>query len=170
MITTFCAATSTAQALHVLNQLQSQRVRFEDISILHRSIAQDESDPSKKQRFLGRNPTEISGAGLFIISGPIREVMTEVRVGSILGGICGGLIRLGVPEIEAKRYEGKILYGDILFSVQTAESSHAKQVKGIFDHAKATDIYVVDKSRALQIRASAIWEGSDQPLVGMHSI
>jgi len=51
-----------------------------------------------------------------------------------------GMIGLGIPEIEAKRYEGKIKEGNILISVHTESSEQIATAKRIFKNAKAHDI------------------------------
>ena len=53
----------------------------------------------------------IPGVGPFIAAGPILAALSGAAVGAAVGGIAGGLIGLGIPELEAKRYEGKIKEG-----------------------------------------------------------
>ena len=59
----------------------------------------------------------IPGIGPLIAAGPIIGALTGLGVGGAVGGIAGGLIGLGIPEYEAKRYEGRIKEGNILLSV-----------------------------------------------------
>ena len=40
--------------------------------------------------------------------------LAGVGAGGVLGGITGSLISLGIPEYEAKRYEGRVKKGGIL--------------------------------------------------------
>lgn len=61
-------------------------------------------------------------------------------VGSAVGGITGALVGLGIPEYEAKRYEGKVKSGNVLISVHTEDSKEIKRVKEIFKQASAEDI------------------------------
>ncbi len=61
-------------------------------------------------------------------------------VGGAVGGIAGVLIGLGIPEYEAKRYEGKIKGGNALISVHTDDSDEARRAKEIFKRAGADDI------------------------------
>jgi hypothetical protein len=61
-------------------------------------------------------------------------------IGATAGGIAGGLIGLGIPEIEAKRYEGKVKAGNILISVHTENSEEISRAKDIFKQAGAQDI------------------------------
>ena len=64
----------------------------------------------------------IPGLGPFIAAGPLLAALSGAAAGATVGGITGALIGLGIPEIEAKRYEGKIKSGNILISVHTAKS------------------------------------------------
>ena len=50
----------------------------------------------------------IPGVGPFIAAGPILAARAGVGAGGVVGGITGSLISLGIPEYEAKRYEGRI--------------------------------------------------------------
>jgi hypothetical protein len=76
----------------------------------------------------------------FIAAGPIVAALSGVAIGAAVGGIAGGLIGLGIPELEAKRYEGKIKEGNILISVHTDNSAEISRAKDIFTKAKAVDI------------------------------
>src|SRR5438874_10466382 len=55
----------------------------------------------------------IPGLGPFIAAGPIMAALGGAAVGAAMGGIAGALIGMGIPEYEAKRYEGKIKAGNI---------------------------------------------------------
>src|SRR5438132_12593391 len=59
----------------------------------------------------------IPGVGPFIAAGPIMASLAGAGAGAVTGGIVGSLIGLGLPEYEAKRYEGRIKEGGILLSV-----------------------------------------------------
>jgi hypothetical protein len=82
----------------------------------------------------------IPGVGPFIAAGPIIAALSGAAVGAAVGGIAGGLIGLGIPEIEAKRYEGKIKQGNLLISVHTEDSDEITKAKDIFTKADAEDI------------------------------
>lgn len=84
----------------------------------------------------------IPGLGPFIAAGPIMAALSGMAVGATVGGIAGALIGMGIPELEAKRYEGKIKDGNILISVHTENADETKRVKDIFQAAGATDINV----------------------------
>ena len=82
----------------------------------------------------------IPGVGPFIAAGPIIAALSGAAIGATVGGIAGGLIGLGIPEIEAKRYEGKVKAGNILISVHTENSTEITRAKDIFTKAGAEDI------------------------------
>jgi hypothetical protein len=82
----------------------------------------------------------IPGVGPFIAAGPIMAALSGAAVGAAVGGITGGLVGLGIPEYEAKQYEGKIRSGNILISVHTDNSDELKRAKEIFQRAGAKDI------------------------------
>lgn len=82
----------------------------------------------------------IPGVGPFIAAGPIMAALGGAAVGGAAGGIIGGLVGMGIPEYEAKRYEGKIRGGGALISVHTDNSDQEKTAKDIYKRAGAEDI------------------------------
>ena len=56
----------------------------------------------------------IPGLGPFIAAGPIMAALAGAGVGGAVGGLTGALIGMGIPEYEAKRYEGRVKDGGIL--------------------------------------------------------
>ena len=82
----------------------------------------------------------IPGLGPFIAAGPIVAVLSGAAAGATVGGVTGALIGLGVPEMEAKFYEGKIKGGNLLISVHAETSDELKAVEQIFKDAKVQDI------------------------------
>ncbi len=66
--------------------------------------------------------------------------LSGAAVGGSLGGIAGALIGLGIPEYEAKKYEGKLQSGNCLISVHTESSQHLDQVTKIFEAGGGEDI------------------------------
>src|ERR1700735_399815 len=79
----------------------------------------------------------IPGVGPFIAAGPIMAALGGAAVGGAVGGLTGALIGMGIPELEAKRYEGKIKSGNVLISVHTEDSDEIKVAKEIFEKAGA---------------------------------
>src|SRR6202044_2115187 len=90
----------------------------------------------------------IPGVGPLIAAGPIVAALTGVGVGGAIGGITGALIGMGIPEYEAKRYEGRIKDGGILLSVHCDDSNWTKRAKEILERTGATDIASTGESSA----------------------
>lgn len=84
----------------------------------------------------------IPGVGPLIAAGPILATLSGVAAGAAVGGVAGGLIGLGVPEFEAKSYEGKIRGGNILIAVHSDNSETEKRTKQIFESNGAHDVAV----------------------------
>jgi len=82
----------------------------------------------------------IPGVGPFIAAGPIMAALSGAAVGAAVGGVGGALVGLGMPEYEAKRYEGKIRAGNILISVHSEDSEQTKRAKEVFERCNADDI------------------------------
>jgi hypothetical protein len=82
----------------------------------------------------------IPGLGPFIAAGPIMAALSGLGVGAAVGGLTGALVGMGVPELEAKRYEGKVKDGNILLSVHSENSAEVKRAKEIMEAAGAQDI------------------------------
>ncbi|MGE3499325.1 MAG: DUF3341 domain-containing protein, partial [Candidatus Binatia bacterium] len=74
----------------------------------------------------------IPGLGPFIAAGPIMAALGGAAVGAAAGGVTGALVGLGIPEYEAKRYEGKVKDGNILLSVHTENRDEVSRAKEIF--------------------------------------
>src|SRR4029450_5088852 len=72
----------------------------------------------------------IPGLGPFIAAGPIMAALSGAAVGGAAGGLTGALVGMGIPEYEAKRYEGKLKAGNILISVHTENSDEIDRAKG----------------------------------------
>jgi len=90
----------------------------------------------------------IPGVGPFIAAGPILAALSGAAVGATVGGIAGGLIGLGFPELEARRYEGKIKSGNILLSVHAESSQEIAFAEKIFRNAGAQDICATSEAPA----------------------
>jgi uncharacterized membrane protein len=82
----------------------------------------------------------IPGAGPFIAAGPLMAALSGAAAGAAIGGIGGALIGLGIPEIEAKRYEGKIRGGNILIAVHVDDSEQQKAAEEVLKREGAHDI------------------------------
>ncbi|MEX1230062.1 MAG: hypothetical protein WEB58_07470 [Planctomycetaceae bacterium] len=82
----------------------------------------------------------IPGLGPFIAAGPIMAALSGAAAGGTLGGLTGALIGMGIPEFEAKKYEGKVQSGSCLISVHSEDSDETQRAKDIFEQAGAEDI------------------------------
>src|ERR1700730_8014752 len=158
----FCIATSRTQAESIVDRLKATNFSNNDISALFpdkgttRDFAHEKSTKAPEGAVAGAGTggvvggtlgwiagigaLAIPGVGPFIAAGPILAALSGAAVGAAVGGIAGGLIGLGIPEIEAKRYEGKIKAGNILISVHTEDHDEASRAKEIFKNAGAEDI------------------------------
>lgn len=90
----------------------------------------------------------IPGVGSLIAAGPIVAALAGVGVGGAVAGIAGALIGMGIPEYEAKRYEGRIKSGGILLSVHSDNSDWTKRAKEILRRTGAEDISSVGEAAA----------------------
>src|SRR5437868_3892436 len=90
----------------------------------------------------------IPGLGPFIAAGPIMAALAGAGVGGTVGGVVGALIGMGIPEYEAKRYEGRIKKGGILLSVHCDDSDWTKKAKQIMEETGAEDVSSAGESDA----------------------
>src|SRR6476660_3302044 len=90
----------------------------------------------------------IPGIGPFIAAGPIMSLLAGVGVGGTVGSILGGLVGMGLPEYEAKRFEGRIKQGGILLSVHCDDSEWVKRAKHILTNTGASDVASASEARA----------------------
>ncbi|HZQ25134.1 MAG TPA: general stress protein [Terriglobales bacterium] len=90
----------------------------------------------------------IPGVGPLIAAGPIVAALTGVGVGGAIGGISGALIGMGIPEYEAKRYEGRVKDGGILLSVHSDNSDWTRKAKDILERTGADDVSSSGEAKA----------------------
>jgi hypothetical protein len=158
----FCIATSEFQAEAVVNELKLAGFADNDISVLFpdktgsKDFAHEHHTKAPEGAVTGAGTggvlggalgwmagigaLAIPGAGPFIAAGPIMAALSGAAVGAAVGGIAGALIGMGIPEYEAKRYEGKIKAGNILISVHSDSAEETHRAKEIFEDAGAQDI------------------------------
>ncbi len=158
----FCISSSRTQADQIVDQLKNANFSNNDISVLFpdrgttRDFAHEKNTKAPEGAVAGASTggvvggtlgwiagigaLAIPGVGPFIAAGPIIAALSGAAVGAAVGGIAGGLIGLGIPEIEAKRYEGKVREGNILISVHTENSEEITRAKDIFTQAGAHDV------------------------------
>jgi hypothetical protein len=166
----FCIATSRVQAEQVVSGLKSANFSNNDISVLFpdkgttRDFAHEKNTKAPEGAVTGAGTggvvggvlgwiagigaLAIPGVGPFIAAGPVMAALSGAAVGATVGGIAGGLIGLGIPEMEAKRYEGKVKAGNLLISVHTENSAEISRTKDIFTKAGAQDICATGEASA----------------------
>lgn len=164
----FCIATSRDQAERIVDRLKSENFSNNDISALFSDKSTSHTFAHEKNTkapegavagagtggvlggalgwIAGIGALAIPGVGPFIAAGPIIAALSGAAIGAAVGGIAGGLIGLGIPEIEAKRYEGRLKEGNILISVHTESSEEITRAKDIFTNAGAQDICTTGES------------------------
>ena len=164
----FCIATTRTQADQIVDSLKSAGFSSSDISALfadketNHDFAHEKNTKAPEGAVTGAGTggvvggalgwiagigaLAIPGVGPFIAAGPIIAALSGAAIGATVGGITGGLIGMGIPELEAKRYEGKLKEGNILISVHTESSDEIKRAEKIFEQAGAEDICTASDS------------------------
>jgi len=99
----------------------------------------------------------IPGLGPFIAAGPIMGALAGAGTGALAGGMVGVLVGMGMPEYEAKRYEGRIRSGGILLSVHCDDADWTKKAKEVLESTGAEDVSSTSE-------ASADFSKSDRPM------
>src|SRR5450631_4727822 len=100
----------------------------------------------------------IPGSGPLIAAGPIVAALAGVGVGGAVGGITGALIGMGIPEYEAKRYEGRVKAGGILLSVHCDDSNWTKKAKEILERTGAQDVASTGEASAEKVEKNPVGE------------
>ncbi len=90
----------------------------------------------------------IPGLGPFIAAGPIMAALSGAATGTAIGGVTGGLIGLGIPEYEAKIYEGRLSKGNILIAAHTEDAELRRRAEEVMKECKAEDVHTVEASKA----------------------
>lgn len=166
----FCLATTVSQASRIVGDLRSHGFVEDDISVLY-------SDTQRTRDFVHAPSTKapegaaagagagglVGGAvgwlagmgslsapllGPLIAAGPILAALGGLGVGVTVGGIAGALVGYGIPEFEAKRFEGKVISGGILVSVHVDGRRQRNLAYELFARNGGEDISVADEARA----------------------
>jgi hypothetical protein len=164
---------------HAVDHLRAQGFRSTDISVLFPSNVGTKDFAHEKNTkapegaatgaasgavlggtlgwLAGIGTLAIPGLGPFIAAGPIMAALAGIGVGGAVGGMTGALIGLGMPEYEAKRYEGLIKEGAILLSVHSDDREWTKKAKHSLEVTGAKDISSTGE-------ASADFAKSERPM------
>jgi uncharacterized membrane protein len=88
----------------------------------------------------------IPGIGPLIAAGPLLATLSGVAAGAAVGGISGALVGMGIPENEARSYEGRVRAGNVLVAVHTDSPTEQRVARDILDRVGAHDIDVTNES------------------------
>lgn len=102
----------------------------------------------------------IPGIGPFIAAGPIMGALAGLGAGGVVGGVIGALVGMGIPEYEAKRYEGRLKKGGVLLSVHCNTSDEIKRAEDMLKGTGAEDISSASESSS-DVATSAAGRRSD---------
>src|SRR5438309_9785658 len=158
----FCLSDSEAQAQSIVTQLKNAGFSNNDISVLcpdkagTKDFAHEQHTKAPEGAatgagtggvlggavgwLVGIGTLAIPGLGPFIAAGPLMAALSGAAAGAALGGITGALSRFGIPEYEAKRYEGKIKEGNVLISVHADNGTERERASTIHEEPGAEDI------------------------------
>lgn len=95
---------------------------------------------------LGIGALSIPGAGALLEAGPILAALSGAAAGAALGGVAGAVVGMGIPEIEAKRYEGKIAGGNILIAVHVEDRDRRDIALSVLQRGGAHDVVAATES------------------------
>jgi hypothetical protein len=165
----FCLAKTEPQAARIVEDLRLAGFSNNDVSVLFpdksgtRDFAHEHHTKAPEGAMTGGavmgvlggavgwlagiGSLAIPGLGPFIAAGPIMAALGGAAAGGALGGLAGALIGMGIPEYEAKRYEGKVKEGNFLISVPTEKSEERSRAKEIFERDKAEDVSSTSEAR-----------------------
>jgi Protein of unknown function (DUF3341) len=97
---------------------------------------------------VGIGSLAIPGVGPLLAAGPLVASLAGAGLGSAAGGMTGALVGAGLPEFEAKRYEGYVRDGGYLMSVHCDNDSWAERAHTIFESCGAESVSTVGESKA----------------------
>jgi hypothetical protein len=97
----------------------------------------------------------IPGLGPFIAAGPIMAGLSGIAAGAVVGGLIGALVGMGIPEFEARMYEGKLKAGNILISVHTEDGGERMRAVEVFKMSGVRDVTTQTEGTAPKPHAPA---------------
>jgi hypothetical protein len=158
----YCLTKTDAHAVRIANRLKTAGFSASDISILTpdrggvRELGHENTTKAPEGAATGAGTgallggalgwmagigaLAIPGVGPLIAAGPILAALSGLAVGGTVGGVSGALVGLGIPEYEAKQFEGKLKEGHILMCVHTDDSKEAGKARQIFSDEKAESV------------------------------
>ena len=158
----FCIAQSQQQATRIVEEAQDAGFSGDDVSVLlpdrggSHDFAHEQHTKAPEGAttgavtggvlgaaagyLVGIGALAIPGLGPFVAAGPIMAALGGAAVGTAAGGVTGMLVGYGMPEYEAKRYEGKVKAGNILITIHAEDGKKVSLAKDIFKRNGAEDI------------------------------
>jgi len=158
----FCIVKTSPQAERIVDDLRATGFSNNDISVLFpdkagtRDFAHEKNTKAPEGAaagattggvvggalgwLVGIGALAIPGLGPFIAAGPIMAALSGAAVGAAAGGLTGALVGMGIPELEAKQYEGKLRSGNLLISVHTEDRTERARAREIFERNDGEDI------------------------------
>jgi len=97
---------------------------------------------------LGAGSMLVPGMEAVAAAGPIMGTFAGMGAGVIVGGLTGAVVGAGIPEYEAKRYEGRVRKGGILLSVHCDNAEWARTARSVLKRSGATHISTASEARA----------------------
>jgi hypothetical protein len=166
----FCIVTTIRQASQLVTNLRDCGFANDDVSVLYsdqattRHFTHTRSSKAPEGAaagggaggvlgaavgwLAGVGSVAIPGLGPFVAAGPVLAALGGIGIGTTVGGIAGALIGYGIPEFEAKRYEGKVVGAGILVSVHVESAWARRRAFAVFARNGAEDITVADEAPA----------------------
>jgi hypothetical protein len=142
-----CTVPDPARAEQVVGDLRAGGYYNEEISVLlpdQREVPLAEVDSGGELgRLAGIGCLAVPGAGTLLSAGPIRAALGD-GAGELARGLAGALIGMGVPEREARQYEGRLREGKVLLSVLVTDRERRQLARDILDLNRAQDIAFVE--------------------------
>ena len=165
-----CLTASRTQAESLVSRLHSSGFSYGDISVLlpdstgGHEVGHEKSTKAPEGAaagagtggivggtlglLVGIGSLAIPGLGPFIAAGPILAALSGAAVGATVGGVTGALVGMGMPEYEAKAYDGQVRQGRVLVSVHAEDSKDLDRAKEIFEQEGAESIGVTGEKEA----------------------
>jgi hypothetical protein len=166
--TALCIVQTQEHASRVVDALQDSGFSADDISVLlpnksgTRDFAHEHNTKAPEGAIAGvgaggviggtlgllagLGALTIPGIGLFIAAGPIFSALSGATAGAAFGGLTGALVGMDIPEIEARRYEGKVRGGNVLISVHTETAEALQRAVAVLRVTRAEDIYTTTEA------------------------
>jgi hypothetical protein len=108
----------------------------------------------------------IPGIGPLIAAGPIVATLAGVGAGGAVGGIVGALVGMGIPEYEAKRFEGAVKNGGTLLSVHCDTAEQVDVAKDALKNTGARDVASTSEASSSTAGARETFGNLSQPTSG----